>query len=97
MSENQNPLPQSALKLGHAGLLPQAAAYALALTNNDVATYALVSGFAYAALIFSFIGGVWWGQVLGAPTRHAWIFVAAVCPNLIAWVASLALFLNLKW
>lgn len=63
MSENQNPLPQSALKLGHAGLLPQAAAYALALTNNDVATYALVSGFAYAALIFSFIGGVWWGQV----------------------------------
>ena len=97
MTQSQSPLLQGALLLGLAGLLPQVAACILALTNNDLAMYGLVSGFAYAALIFSFIGGVWWGQALATPTRHAWIFVAAICPSLISWVAALLLFLNLKW
>ena len=96
MTQNQTPLLQSALFLGFAGLLPQVAACILALTNKDLAMYALVSGFAYSALIFSFIGGVWWGQALAAPTRHTWIYVAAVCPSLISWFAALLLFLNLK-
>ena len=97
MTQSQSSLLQSALMLGLAGLLPQVAACILALTNNDLAMYGLVSGFAYAALIFSFIGGVWWGQALATPTRHAWIFVAAICPSLISWIAALLLFSNLKW
>ncbi len=97
MTQNQNPLSQSALFLGIAGLLPQVAACVLAFTRVDFGIYALVSGFAYSALIFSFIGGVWWGQALVVPTRQAWIFVVSVCPSLISWFAALALFSNLKW
>lgn len=58
MTKNQNLLPQSALILGLAGLLPQVATCIVVFTGNDYKTYALVSGFAYSALIFSFIGGV---------------------------------------
>jgi Protein of unknown function (DUF3429) len=97
MPQSQNTLSPNVLLLGLAGLLPQVAACTLALTNKDLAMYALVSGFAYAALIFSFIGGVWWGQALATPTQHMWIYVAAVCPSLISWVAALMLFSNLKY
>ena len=97
MTQVQNALNQNALLLGLAGLLPQVAACTVAFTHTDFAMYALVSGFAYSALIFSFIGGVWWGQALVTPTKHAWIFFAAVCPSLISWFAALLLFSNLKW
>lgn len=97
MIQNQNPLPHAAFILGLAGLLPQVAACILALTNKDLAIYALVSGFAYAALIFSFIGGVWWGQALTTPTPQAWIFVAAVCPSLFSWGSALLMLLNIGW
>jgi Protein of unknown function (DUF3429) len=97
MAEAQKALSRSTLLLGLAGLLPQVAACAVAFTYSDLAMYALVSGFAYSALIFSFIGGVWWGQALAYPARHAWIFVAAVCPSLISWFAALLMFLNLSY
>lgn len=97
MIQKQNSLPRSALVLGLAGLLPQAVACIVVLTHEDLIIYALVSGFAYSALIFSFIGGVWWGQALVTPTRYAWIFVASVCPSLISWFAALLMFLNMKW
>jgi hypothetical protein len=96
MAQHQNQLPQGALVLGFAGLLPQLAACIVAFTGNDFKMYALVSGFAYAALIFSFIGGVWWGQALSANPTPKWIFIAAVSPSLIAWAAALMLFLNLR-
>ena len=96
MIQNQNQIPQGAFILGLAGLLPQLAACIVAFTDSDYKMYALVSGFSYSALIFSFIGGVWWGQALLAPSKHTWIFIAAVCPSLIAWGAALLLFLNLK-
>jgi Protein of unknown function (DUF3429) len=96
MIQNQNQLPQGALILGLAGLLPQLAACIVAFIDNDYKMYALVSGFAYSVLIFSFIGGVWWGQALFAPIKRTWIFIAAVFPSLIAWGAALLLFLNLN-
>jgi Protein of unknown function (DUF3429) len=96
MAQSQNQLPQGAFILGLAGLLPQLAACIVAFTSDEYKIYALVSGFAYSALILSFIGGVWWGQALSAPTKHTWIFIAAVCPSLIAWGAALLLFFNLK-
>lgn len=97
MSQAQNPISKSALLLGLAGLLPQAASCIIALTYSQFTVYALVAGFAYAGLIFSFVGGVWWGQALQAPVKHSWIFVVAVCPSLIAWVSAVLLFSHLKW
>ncbi len=97
MSLAQNPISKDARLLGLAGLLPQVAACIVALTYTEFTVYALVSGFAYAALIFSFIGGVWWGQALQAPKWHPWIFLASVIPSLISWAAALLLFSDLKW
>jgi hypothetical protein len=96
MIQNQNQLTQGAFILGLEGLLPQLASCIVAFNGDEYRMYALVSGFAYSALIFSFIGGVWWGQALSTSTKHTWIFIAAVCPSLIAWGAALLLFLNLK-
>lgn len=50
---------------------------------------ALAGGFAYAALIFSFLGGVWWGQLLSSGKAGLAGFAVSVLPSLIA----LALFL----
>jgi Protein of unknown function (DUF3429) len=97
MIENRNSIAQSVLILGLAGLLPQVAACVFAFTNTNANAYALLFAFTYSALIFSFIGGVWWGQALSAPVRHTWIFIAAVAPSLITWGAALMLFINLKW
>ena len=82
-------LPPEARWLGYAGLLPQALALLLSLSSNEWGFVALAGGFAYGALIFSFLGGVWWGQALAGERVGAGTFVAAVLPSLIA----LALFL----
>lgn len=79
-------LPPIARALGFAGLLPQAAAVVvLILGGPDVRFAALSLAYAYAALIFSFLGGVWWG--LAAMARGAgprWVWIAAVLPSLLA-------------
>ena len=97
MSLAQNPISKEVRLLGLAGLLPQMAACIVVLTYKEFTVWALVSGFAYAALIFSFVGGVWWGQALQAPKWHPWIFLASVIPSLISWAAALLLFSDLKW
>ena len=70
--------------LGYAGLLPQLLALALFLRGGEWGWIALAGGFAYASLIFSFLGGVWWGQALGNPAAPRWAFVAAILPSLLA-------------
>lgn len=75
--------------LGYAGLLPQALALLLAINGGEFGYVALAGGFAYAALIFSFLGGVWWGQALSCGTANAKTYLIAVLPSLIA----LALFM----
>ena len=82
-------LPKAALVLGYAGLFPQAIALALALSGGEWGFVALAGGFAYAALIFSFLGGVWWGQALAAERTSIGTFIVAVLPSLV----GLALFL----
>jgi hypothetical protein len=86
-------MPPLARWLGYAGLLPQAFAVGwLAVAPKVVAVnlpLLLVHG--YAALIFSFLGGLWWG--LGAAARDrapAWVWVAAVVPSLVG-LGSMAL------
>lgn len=76
--------------LGFAGLLPQlAAGYVLLENNPDWRFTALAMAYAYAALIFSFLGGLWWGLAATAGDRAPkWLWVAAVIPSLVALVSA---------
>ena len=77
-------LPKLAFRLGLAGLLPQAIALFLVMTDSEQRWSALAAGYGYAALIFSFLGGIWWGQALSIKNAPGWIYAAAVMPSLIA-------------
>lgn len=82
-----------ALRLGYAGLLPQAFALVLLLDGSSMAWIASAGGYGYAALIFSFLGGMWWATAMLNAGAPRWIFVAAIAPSLIA----LATFLPWTW
>jgi len=79
-------LPPLARILGFAGLLPQLAVAGLLLFGGtDVRFTALSVGYGYAALIFSFLGGVWWGlAAMGGTRTPPWVWIAAVAPSLLA-------------
>lgn len=81
-------LSPAARALGYAGLLPQIICIALILMGHEWRYSALAGGFAYAAAIFSFLGGVWWGQALqgagaGRPATSG-AYLIAVMPSLLA-------------
>jgi len=78
----QPPLQRRARSLGYAGQLPQVLAIIL-LADPETRWIALAGGYGYAALIFSFLGGVWWGIGISNPQAPRWIYVAAVLPSLI--------------
>lgn len=69
---------------GYAGLLPQAAALIAMVKGGEAKWSAFALSYGYAALIFSFLGGVWWGLALAAPRVPRWVFAVAVLPCLIA-------------
>lgn len=83
-------IPRWPRLLGLAGLLPQFACLAAALFGpeewkNTAAGIAAI----YAGLVFTFLGGAWWGIAAGAPAAErrsglAWLWIAAVLPSLIA-------------
>lgn len=81
-------LTKTARVLGYAGLLPQILCVGLLAIGHEWRYAALAGGFAYAAAIFSFLGGVWWGQSLaGARAREpatGGAYVLAVMPSLLA-------------
>ncbi|OYY79661.1 MAG: DUF3429 domain-containing protein [Sphingomonas sp. 28-62-20] len=77
--------PSFARLLGAAGLLPQlAVAFVLLEHNNELRFSALAMGYAYAALILSFLGGLWWGLAAKTAAAPAWLWAVAVLPSLIA-------------
>jgi hypothetical protein len=86
--DGQTSLSPAARALGYAGLLPQIICIALILMGHEWRYAALAGGFAYAAAIFSFLGGVWWGQAVqsardGQPASTG-AYVLAVMPSLLA-------------
>lgn len=85
-------------RLGWAGLLPQLLAVVM-IASRDPAWYFAALAFAacYAALILSFLGGVWWGLALTSPTAPRWAPIAAVVPTLIALGAFLPWMFGLPW
>jgi hypothetical protein len=88
--ENKTSLTPAARWLGYAGLLPQVICVILAGTGHEYSYTALAGGFAYAAAIFSFLGGVWWGQAMAGENKAgAGVYLIAVMPSLL----SVALFL----
>jgi hypothetical protein len=78
------PLSGAARALGYAGLLPQILCLGMVLTGHEWRYSALAGGFAYAAAIFSFLGGVWWGQAVQGNRATTGAYLVAVMPSLIA-------------
>jgi Protein of unknown function (DUF3429) len=81
-------LARLAFLLGLSGLLPQVLAAALAL-HPPHAAFAHFAAFLYAALILSFLGGLWWGIAAANRDAPRWLFLIAVVPSLIAFGAGL--------
>lgn len=77
-------LPRVALGLGYAGLLPQILCIAMILAGHEWRYAALAGGFAYAAAIFSFLGGVWWEQAVQSGRATAGAYLLSVLPSLVA-------------
>ncbi len=77
-------LTPTARLLGYAGLLPQIICIALVMTGSRYQYSALFMGFVYPAMIFSFLGGVWWGQAIARlGSASAGAYLVAVMPSLI--------------
>lgn len=90
------PISTPARMLGFAGLLPQLLALLLTATRIDPAMGAMIA-LAYAVLIVSFLGGIWWGFAMrcGA-TRQPQMAVLAVAPTLTAFALVLARLLGFR-
>jgi hypothetical protein len=89
-------LPRSAIVLGISGLLPQI--LVLGLTFDDADRFVgLAAGYFYAALIFSFLGGLWWGVAISNSSAPKWIFVAAIMPSLIAFATGVPWMTGAPW
>ena len=93
---DHTPLDARARALGYAGQLPQLFAVIL-LADPQTRWIPLAGGFGYAALIFSFLGGVWWGVAISNPQAPRWIYTAAVMPSLIALAAYLPWIFGWTW
>lgn len=87
----------AALRTAHhltlVALLPQALFLLLTLTDGQASWIAPAMAFAYAALIFSFLGGMWWGVGLTLQPASPRLFLVAVAPMLICF----ALFIPWIW
>jgi hypothetical protein len=83
--ENHVSLAPAARMLGYAGLLPLVGCVAGLVLLPMHRPLLIDAGFGYAALIFSFLGGLWWGQGVARGKASPALFAVAVLPSLIAW------------
>lgn len=85
--------------LGFAGLMPQAAIIvdALIVLEGRQDINRAMSGLAlmYAAIILSFLGGMWWSIAMRRTIGQAWLAAAAVLPSLTAFGSFT--FLEANW
>ena len=97
------PVPALPRWLGLAGLLPQFTCVAVLYAGPaEWREAALAIAFAYAALILSFLGGMWWGIAAAAPAAQrrkalGWLWIAAVLPSLVALACFLPWALDWAW
>lgn len=82
--DGQSSLSPAARILGYAGLSPQIICLGMVLSGHEWRYSALAGGFAYAAAIFSFLGGVWLGQAVQSGRASTGAYLLAVMPSLLA-------------
>ena len=80
-------LPAPVVRLGLAGWLPQALCLLAVLQRGVWQWSAQAAACFYAALILSFLGGLWWMAALLAGVRKPGVYAVAVLPSLIALAA----------
>ena len=90
-------LPRPVLWLGLAGILPQAVCLAVAIVQPDWRWVALAAGCFYAAVILSFLGGLWWMQALlrGEPGWEPYLW--SVAASLSGWALLLPWTFGWSW
>ena len=84
-----HPIPRAAFVAGYAGLLPQVIAAAMVLSGSEYQWTGLALAYGYAAFIFSFIGGYWWGVALITPGARPLFFGLAVMPMMISFALTI--------
>ena len=92
MMDQPGRTPLAALIPGLLGLLPfWGFALATVLDTGVDPVLALMALIMYAAVILSFVGALWWGMAVHAPTNapRATMFVWSVVPALVGWSATL--------
>ena len=78
------PVGRIAFLLGFAGLLPQASAVLLMAVHPPGAFgLPLAIAYSYAALILSFLGGIWWGFAVRRSAGQGTLSALAVLPSLL--------------
>ena len=92
-------IPSIPRALGLAGLLPMAALLLTVLFGGDQWRFgALALGWLYAALIFSFLGGLWWGLAAAAQgSAPGWLWSVSVVPSLAALASILPWLAGGSW
>lgn len=92
MQQNRS-LPTPVRLLGLSGLLPQMLCLAVDLLDpmSPETSGTAAMGLAYAALILSFLGGMWWMAALQQGVTRTWPYLVAVLPSLLGWLALLPL------
>lgn len=90
-------LPRPVVLLGLAGIVPQAGCLLVALILPDWRWFALAAGCFYAALIVSFLGGLWWMQALLRDERQWQPYLLSVVASLGGWAALLPWCLGWTW
>lgn len=90
-------LPRPLVILGLAGLAPQALCLVLAAQGGPSYWFAVAAGCCYAAVILSFLGGLWWMAGLLGGIGSGWLYAVAVAPSLIGWAALLPWCVGWPW
>lgn len=85
----------AARMLGFAGLLPQLLALLLTATRIDPAMGSMMA-LAYAVLIVSFLGGIWWGFAMRTDARQPQLAFLAVAPTIVAFSLVVARLVGLR-
>ncbi|MFM2301814.1 MAG: hypothetical protein RLZZ84_1550 [Pseudomonadota bacterium] len=93
----QSYLPRPAVLLGLSGLAPQALCVAFVAMSGQGEWVGLAAGCFYAAVILSFLGGLWWMAGLLGGEARAWIYGLAVLPSLAGWAALMPWVLGWSW
>ena len=94
---DRTPLPRPLIVFGFAGILPQLIFLALVLHGGSERWFALAAACFYAALILSFLGGLWWMAAMLGGLRSSWPYGLAIAPSLIGLATLLPWNLGWNW